>query len=102
MSEAQLEHVVPLLLHEDAGPITKKLGANTVSFSSLLGIGSEKVAHFIITTYIKAKGDESELPFWRALLRDLDALFDEGVGADGDGDSWKFVLLFSLSDEMQR
>ena len=34
-----LKYYIPLCLHEDAGPISKSMSGNLVSFSSLLGIG---------------------------------------------------------------
>ena len=38
----ELTYLVPLVLHEDAAPVTKLLSANMLSFSSLLALGSEK------------------------------------------------------------
>ena len=40
---AELSHVVPLCIHEDAGPMTKSKSANVVSWSSLVAEGTTNV-----------------------------------------------------------
>ena len=41
MTIQQLSTMIPLRLHEDAGPFTKMKGVNLISWSSLLGRGTE-------------------------------------------------------------
>ena len=59
LSEDELNCVVPLALHEDAGPVAKTLSAVAISFSSLLGRGPEKQTHFTCATYLKRKASET-------------------------------------------
>lgn len=102
LSMDELQYVVPLVLHEDAAPITKLLGANMISFSSILGVGDEKLTHFLCASYIKRKKDEAgdHTPMWNALLADFEALI---TTADSDSRGpWRFLLLFVKGDEEVR
>ena len=100
MTREQRSMLVPLTLHEDAGPITKKSSANCISFSAVLGQGNEKLTHFLCATYVKRNRDDNvdNNPMWRALLSDLEALAVGGVGEEG----WRFLVLFAKADEQVR
>lgn len=90
--------IVPLVLHQDAAPITKLLGANMISVSSILGLGSEKTTQLLIATHIKR--NKAEAPnlshLWQAILDDFEVLFHKDEASRGP---WRFVLLFALGDE---
>eukprot|EP00959_Pyramimonas_sp_CCMP1952_P320253 6701966-Pyramimonas_sp.AAC.1 len=45
-----LAHAIPCAVHEDAGPISKRLSENCFSFSPMVGKGSEKLTKFIMAT----------------------------------------------------
>ena len=47
VNPADYNRLVPLTVHEDAVPCTKRLSAQCVSFSGLLGQGDEKVAKYV-------------------------------------------------------
>ena len=53
-----LDLVVPLFIHVDAGPITKRLSTYILQWGSILGYGSELEQCFIMATWI-ADGDRS-------------------------------------------
>ena len=55
---------VPLAVHEDAGPCAKKLSARCLSFSGVLGEGSEKLTNFLCASAIS-----STLGMCSAMLR---------------------------------
>ena len=50
-----IHKMVPLTVHEDAGPYSKKLGCLSFTFSSLLSTGPEKVTQCPIASCIKEK-----------------------------------------------
>ena len=93
-SAADLEKTIPLVVHQDAGPCSKTHSADCISFSSLLGQGSEKVTKFLLSTYISDPGNDTLV--WDAILSDLRLAADQGVGG------WHFCLLFAKADEEQR
>lgn len=111
LSMQDLQHMLPLTIHEDCGPITKLNGANNISISSLLGQGSEKVTHYLCATYIKRAGTPTtdNDSMWRALINDFECLYTgivdgEIVAPTGDanGEYWRFLLLLSKTDEEVR
>ena len=67
----ELTYVVPLVLHEDAAPVTKLLSANMISVSSILGLGNKKLTHFLLATHIKRNKSDSEdhTPLWNAIFK---------------------------------
>ena len=73
--------IVPICLHEDAGPHTKSSQVNIIHFSGLFGKGGVHVSLFPMVTYIKEKLTTLQLEaLWRPLLADLDVLAHTGVG----------------------
>ena len=50
-----LVNTLPCSLHSDAGPFSKKLSCNCVSFGSLLSEGQENVTGFLVHTNVKEK-----------------------------------------------
>ena len=104
LSLDELSYMIPLSLHEDAGPITKRLSANHISFSSLLSEGNEKLTHFLICTHVKKKGDNLQAKMWEILLGDMDGLScgvvnGSTVAPAGPDRYWKFLVLFCKCDE---
>ena len=110
LSLPELAYVIPVMLHEDAGPISKSQSATIVSWSSLLASGSEKVSHYPIATFTRPKHKfDRELlsPCWDLTLRDFQSLAlgllggEAIVPAEG-GRCFKLVLLFCKGDEQVR
>ncbi len=85
LSVEELSHVVPMVLHEDAAPVTKILSGNMISISSVLALGSQKWKQFLVATYIKKKKAESpdHNPLWKAILSDFEGLMNEDIAARG-------------------
>ena len=101
LSMDELAYVVPMVLHEDAAPVTKMLSSNMLSSSSLLGLGNEKVTQLLHATYIKRKkadGEDHGL-LWAALMADFEGLMQNDQASRGP---WRFLLLFALADEEVR
>ena len=102
---AQLARAVPCSVHEDAGPCSKTLSVNNVSFASLLATGDEKITKFLCCTYVtKEKGGESAFPAWRRILQDFDELSTgevsgSHVALDQDGNPLQFISMFAKLDE---
>ena len=73
-----LSRLVPIVLHMDAGPFTKKgKSAMVVNFSSVLADGSDKETVFCIATWIKdkhTKTDANHEPFWSWLRESFNRL----------------------------
>eukprot|EP00959_Pyramimonas_sp_CCMP1952_P177472 3709781-Pyramimonas_sp.AAC.1 len=91
---------VPLAVHEDAGPVTKKLSARCLSFSGVLGVGTEKLTNLLCASAIKGKKGEDDLKAWDVIIADLETLASGGFELrDADGSLWKFVLMFAKADE---
>ena len=72
----QLSTMVPITLHEDAGPYSQKRSTNIVSFSSLLGKGSKKEVKYLIMSAIKLKksAGTQDAAAWAVVLDDCTAL----------------------------
>jgi hypothetical protein len=95
---------VPLAVHEDCGPCTKKLSARCLSFSSVLGEGSEKLTNFLCASALKQPKGDDDHKAWEAMLADFEGLAagkidGKDIGLDEDATSWRFVLLFAKADE---
>jgi hypothetical protein len=101
LSMDELAHVVPMVLHEDAAPVTKNLSANMISISSMLGLGGEKFTQLLVATHVKRKKADGEdhSSLWKEILEDFEGLMKEDTLARGP---WKFLLLFALGDEEVR
>ena len=104
-SPHSLRHSIPCVLHEDAGPFTKRKSTNIISWSPLLANVldiRQKIGSF---TYIKVAGmgHECGAGAWKLFLDDFEAL-ESGVvdGAavceDDDGTRWCQILLFDKGD----
>ena len=103
-SPADLTRAIPLTLHEDAGPITKSLSTDCISFGPLLGDGSENMLKYLCFSYVKVRGAGPPTEAWDVIIADFEALITGFVGGsavavNGDGDPWSFVLLFYKGDE---
>ena len=53
---AELECTVPCVLHQDAGPFSKRRSTVLVSWSSILGFGTDITTKYGISSYIKNAG----------------------------------------------
>ena len=96
----ELSSTIPVTLHEDAGPYAKGKSANSLSWQSLLGSGSDLEQNFLHHTEIKRSGAPCYCwPTCRHLFKEFDYVADgttvEGDIVAQDGDTvWKVVLLF--------
>jgi hypothetical protein len=88
---ADLSHHVPLVMHDDAGPVSKHNSAFVRSFHSILGVGRELEARFLICTFMKRA--ECSDRTWPLIMRS----FEDLAGDVGEGE-WGGVLLFMSSD----
>ena len=87
-------HLIPLSLHEDAGPYTKRLSVVCVSFAGVLRTGPEKQTQFLICSYIKPEcrqpaGDVDAI--WAPILQNFSLLREQHGG-------WRYILLFLKAD----
>ena len=82
LSRDDFRRVVPLAIHEDAGPFTKRSSTNVLSFSSLMGAGGKKVCNYQIATYVKTGAlDGATLgDLWHPILEDFEQLTSRGIG----------------------
>ena len=86
--------LVPLTIHEDAGPFTHRQSTNIISWSSLFGAGGEKKCQYMYASYIKRDaltGAQLE-SVWAPLLHGLETLATQGVGG------YRFFVLFGKGD----
>ena len=90
-SPADLARHVPLVLHDDAGPISKRSSAYVRSFHSVLGVGAERESRFLVCSYLKGAGLEDRT--WPALL---DSFAD--LARPVEGEAWGGILLFMSGD----
>ena len=90
-SPEDLRFHVPLVMHDDAGPVSKINSAYVRSFHSILGVGRELEARFLICTCMKQAGMDDRS--WGTIMRS----FEDLAGDIGEG-SWGGVLLFFSSD----
>ena len=95
---------LPIVLHEDGGPWGVGKSANVVSFSSLLGRGSELECKFPIATCVAVTGEPGhDSVFWQTFFGDLDNLakgldqHGNPVAADG-AIKWGAVNIFGKAD----
>ena len=103
----ELRHTIPLVLHEDAGPFTIKKSTDLISWSALLGCGSDFTLKFGSFSYIKAAGMRKDCcaGAWQMFLDDSERL-ERGVLPDGSpfafdpetGITWKATFLFGKGD----
>ena len=94
MHEADWARLVPLTVHEDAGPYTKRSTVNIISFTGVLGRGPEKTSQFVIASYIKEgrTSHDDAVSMWGPILADFEKLATVGVGG------YRFLLLFAKGD----
>ena len=109
-----LRYTLPCLLHEDAGPYSKRKGMNVVNWTPLLGEGTDLEMHFVCFTHVleKALGpdDKQAKNAWGALFRDMDACVrgvdNDGrpfaTGVDSDGSAFEWCLVFPHWESRQR
>ena len=90
-----LRHTIPVTIHEDATPFTKRKGTNVVSWSPLLGMGTDIVYKIGTLTYIKTAGQPLDFckDAWNLFLADLEAMeagIVDGIPvlSDPDGVVW--------------
>ena len=90
--------MVPLCLHEDAGPFTKKRSCNVISWRGLLSRAGERLSQSPVATFIKddALPPDDEQAVWQPILREFEQLAREGVGGR------RFLLMFARADLQNR
>ena len=107
-SPTALQSTIPVVFHEDAGPFSKTASTNCGSFSSLLGVGGEKLTKFLIYSHVTATIIENQKENgFQHLLADFENLAvgivdGRPVAQDADGTIWCFLFLFSKADEEKR
>ena len=100
----ELETVIPLTMHADAGPYSKTSACYVVSFASLVGVGEAKLTKFICASYVQRSGQMDDSLWWHHVLEDMAALGSGYVGRravarDSDGTLWRAALVFVKCDE---
>jgi hypothetical protein len=101
-----LETTIPLTIHVDAAPCSKKKSFLSISFASLLRQGEEKRTQFVCATCVKADSGCCDV-VWNAILADMDSLATgaadgNDIACGSDGVRWKAVLLIAKADEQAR
>ena len=91
-SPEDLKYYLPVVLHEDAVPISEHQSAYVRSWSSLLSIGKELETRLMICSYLKS-ANALEDKSWCPILQDFQCL--AGPQAAGD---WGAILLFVTGD----
>ncbi|CAK0847717.1 unnamed protein product [Prorocentrum cordatum] len=100
----ELETVIPLTMHADAGPYSKTSACYVVSFGSLVGVGEAKLTKFMCASYVQRSGQMDDSLWWHRVLEDMAALGSGHVGGravarDSDGTLWRGALVFVKCDE---
>ena len=90
---ADLRWCVPLVVHDDAGPINKNMSAYSRNFFGLLGSGPEVEARFLISTEVKNMSEFDDHS-WPRILQSFEALANQGA----DDNHWGGILLFVSAD----
>ena len=86
-----LSRRLPLMVFDDAGPVSNVSSSFIRCWYSLLGGGSEKETRFLINTGIKEDGKEDKS--WAEILNSF-----ERLAQPVDGDKWGGILLFVGAD----
>ena len=101
-----LKRSVPLCLHEDAGPFSKKKSMHVLSCSGLLGVGTEKETKLLFSSHVSKKGEKSVLPGDPAYKLFVSSCLAMSLGTtetgeqlfeDEDG-AWSAIMLFGKAD----
>ena len=106
---ADLECSFPISMHNDAGPVSRKLSAYVLSWASIFGIGSEIECRFLIASWMPDSFEGLPERVWAECWKSFCALASgvvpegfEGAGSylalDADGTIWKGIVLTSLAD----
>ena len=99
-----LRHSTPLILHEDAGPFSKRGSCNILQWGSLLGIGSDLDIRFPVFSHVVDKRASPQFDtVWELFYSDRDCLsvgMLNGVPIckTDDGTIWKGTFLFGQTD----
>jgi len=88
---ADLKYHLPVVLHEDAVPISKHQSAYVRSWSSILGMGKETDTKYMICSYLKAVSDHPDRS-WPLVLASFDELANPSPG------TWGVIVLFVTGD----
>ena len=83
---------VPLIVHDDAGPISELHGAYIRNMFSLVGSGSEADTRYVLSSHVKSDDGKADRS-WEPIL----ASFERLARPQADG-KWGGVLLFISSD----
>ena len=97
-----LETTLPLFLHNDAGPFTKKRSVFVLSFGSFLGIGSELEVLHVVATWVKKMDMSKPERVYDYLLESFGKLaegFSDGEPLAMEGERvWCGIWLSLFSD----
>ena len=97
----QLKRTIPLTLHQDAAPFTKRRGADCLTWGALCGVGSDSETRWLAASYIKLAGFSRSVgkEAWDLLLADFERC-QQGILANGGriADEWDFHLALGKAD----
>ena len=89
-----LQRCIPLIVHEDAAPWSKRKGVSAVSWHSVLGNGSDLETRVLAMSWVSDADDPVDITqCWSRLLHDFEQL-ENGFGSDG----WSATLLWAVCD----
>ena len=105
LSLDQLAYTIPLRIHEDAGPCTKRKSSNVINWSSLLSRGNDKTTRMPIGSYIKLKQTKVATTdgAWAEILQSFELLASQAtssapIAKTDDGHRFGAVLMFACGD----
>ena len=77
LQQSDLSHTIPLVVHIDAGPVTRDASAKYIQWGSLLGLGAGREIHYLAASWM---GDADQTPLfdrlndsWKILAAGRDA-----------------------------
>ncbi len=92
-SPEQLQRCIPITIHEDAAPYSKRRSVTTVSWHSVLGEGSDWETRIMAMTWVSDTDNPLDVTHcWHRLLQDFEQL------ENGFGDGWSATLLWGIGD----
>ena len=102
-----LETAVPIIIHEDAAPFSKRKGVNVLQWGPLMVNGSDIESRFVYYNYIAkdktrpaATARRAWDEFWEGVGYMADGVdrFGAPIAQDDDGTRWCFIFTFAEHD----